>query len=678
MEKNIHTYASTLWDELDGKDLEDLFEKRPQFAAIYDWSELNGGVWSDILSTQPRLADKCDWSKLDGWNWENLLATQPQFADKCEWAKLDSVNWSRLLQKRPQFADKCDSWAWMGVYYLLPLLKKRPQFLDKCQWWNLNDGDWRELTKKQPQLAGKRDWTKLDGAAWASLLSQRLRFVNKCDWTKLGCGDWALLLRSRPQFAEKCDKWAGMSGRDWASLLQAQPQFADKCDWAKLDGWNWEKLLEEQPQFADKCDWSKLDGSIWAALLEKHPEFADKCDKWAKIPGENWSSLLQEQPQFADKCDKWGELEGWEWRNLLEKHPEFADKCDKWGELDGWDWRRLLEKYPEFADKCDWSKVVGRDWRYLYINNPQFAISHRKWLDETRSKASVADGASIERKKAEQLQQLGEIRRLLSDDPEKAFDAIWQMDYLPESSGNPFGPRERLVSDAICDRSLPKTTRAKLLRRVGNDGKFNGLPSAKAQDVPLGFLDTAAGRQWYCGHDRPGREVVRCSDLTLFKNFPRKDDSDDVDPEKVRIVPKVRKAIDADSPAQLMMNLSLLGKKVDARLLAVILSLRKTKILEWLLENDEKAKSILGERGMLFYICANWPYQDAADWLEKAEAKQPGIIKSCVDALGRNLLWYTQYNRRHGRAEETLLRYGCDPDAETAWGLSWRDMKAAR
>ena len=82
---------------------------------------------------------------------------------------------------------------------------------------------------------------------------------------------------------------------------------------------------------------------------------------------------------------------------------------------------------------------------------------------------------------------------------------------------------------------------------------------------------------------------------------------------------------------------------------------------------------------MLFYVCANWDDGHAAAWLEKAEAKQPGIIKSCVDALGRNLLWYTQCNLSHREALlETLLKHGCDPDAETVWGLSWRDMNAAR
>ena len=122
------------------------------------------------------------------------------------------------------------------------------------------------------------------------------------------------------------------------------------------------------------------------------------------------------------------------------------------------------------------------------------------------------------------------------------------------------------------------------------------------------------------------------------------------------------------------MQLSVACKCVDMRLLIVILALHKAKMMEWLLENDERTKKLLGECRMLFYVCAHWPYKDATAWLEKAEARQPGIIQSSVDAFGRNLLWYTLYNRRHGRADDTLLRHGCDPDTETVWGLSWRDM----
>ena len=93
-------------------------------------------------------------------------------------------------------------------------------------------------------------------------------------------------------------------------------------------------------------------------------------------------------------------------------------------------------------------------------------------------------------------------------------------------------------------------------------------------------------------------------------------------------------------------------------------------------------KGVFDERRMLFYVCANWKSDDAAAWLEKAEAKEPGIIKSCVDPLGRNLLWYTlyseNYNWLHENLVNPLVKYGCDPDAETVWGLSWRDMREVR
>ena len=343
--------------------------------------------------------------------------------------------------------------------------------------------------------------------------------------------------------------------------------------------------------------------------------------------------------------------------------------------------REFLDLLRKAGARPDRKCRFGFSWEDVEAVAEEYAAGQRPHVSWRRLEARKA-ASRKQRERYDPVPPPEEIRRLLADDPEKAFDAIERMEYLPESLERPFGPRERFVSDAICDRTLSKATRAKLLGNVvGNrafGAAFDGLPPAEARDVPLGFLDSKAGRKWYCEHGRPGFGIVRCSDPAFFKNVAREDWSSDVDVDKVKIDPKLRKAIDADSPAQLMMQLSVSGKNVDARLLAVILTLRKTKILEWLLENAEKTKEFLDERRMLFYVCANWNGDKAITWLEKAEAKQPGIIKSCVDALGRNLLWYTQYNWQNGGAEETLLRHGCDPDAETVWGLSWRDMKAAR
>ena len=342
--------------------------------------------------------------------------------------------------------------------------------------------------------------------------------------------------------------------------------------------------------------------------------------------------------------------------------------------------REFLDLLRKAGARPDRKCRFGFSWEDVEDVAEEYAAGQQPCVSWRRREARRR--ASGKRREMGPVPSLEEIRRLLADNPAKAVDAIKRMDYLPESLERPFSPRELLVSDLICDRSLPRAARAQLLRSIGHDRFFDGLPPIEARDAPVGFLDSKAGRKWYCEQGRPGCEVVRCSDPAFFWNVARKDYSDDVDAGKVKIDPKIRKAIDADSPAQLMMQLTVSGKKMDARLLAVILALYKTKTLEWLLENDEKTKEFLDERRMLFYVCANWKSDDAAAWLEKAESKEPGIIKSCVDPLGRNLLWYTlysgNYNWLHENIVNPLVKYGCDPDADTAFGLSWRDMKEVR
>ena len=69
----------------------------------------------------------------------------------------------------------------------------------------------------------------------------------------------------------------------------------------------------------------------------------------------------------------------------------------------------------------------------------------------------------------------------------------------------------------------------------------------------------------------------------------------------------------------------------------------KTGILDWLTENDEKVADLLDKRTMPFYVCANWDAAHTAEYLDKVEKEHPGTLKDCVDAQGRNLLWYSLY-----------------------------------
>ena len=178
-----------------------------------------------------------------------------------------------------------------------------------------------------------------------------------------------------------------------------------------------------------------------------------------------------------------------------------------------------------------------------------------------------------------------DIRQLLIDDPDRGVAAILAMDYEPASLENPFGLRERILSDAICDRSIPKPTRVRLLR-LCEDSHFAGLPPLEAKgEVPIGFLDSKAGRRWVSESGRPGCEFVRCSHPTFFKRVQIYDGYGRLD--GVKLESSVKKAIAEDSPSQLMMPLSVAGKSVDTRQLSILLYFRKKRILEWLIENDE-------------------------------------------------------------------------------------------
>ena len=242
------------------------------------------------------------------------------------------------------------------------------------------------------------------------------------------------------------------------------------------------------------------------------------------------------------------------------------------------------------------------------------------------------------------------------------------------------------LTRAICDRNIPRPLRAGMLREINNAGKGLGIVNKPIgltffadAEIPFAFWDSDLGRGWFCGQRKTGYEDVRCSSLQFFEPSLSTYRESRLEQRTIKIDPKVKDAIESDSPAKLRILLDLEGKSLGVRLLNIILLHRKPNTLWFLMENDELAGSFLDRRRILFYACANLGAADALGMVEKAEKLQPGISATCVDPLGRNLLWYTLYsdNWRDRALTDTLVRYGCDPDAETAWNLSWRDMADA-
>ena len=197
-------------------------------------------------------------------------------------------------------------------------------------------------------------------------------------------------------------------------------------------------------------------------------------------------------------------------------------------------------------------------------------------------------------------------------------------------------------------------------------------------DEALAFQDSNLGRGWFCSQRKPGYEDVRCSGLLFFEKSLNTYREWQLEQGKVKVDPRVKDAVVNDSPAKLRILLDLEGKSLGVRLFNIILLHRKPNMLWFLMENDNLVKEFLDRRRILFYACANLGAADALGLVEKAENLQPGIAAACIDAFGRNLLWYTLYsdNWRDKTLADALVKYGCDPDAETAWNLSWRDMAA--
>ena len=243
------------------------------------------------------------------------------------------------------------------------------------------------------------------------------------------------------------------------------------------------------------------------------------------------------------------------------------------------------------------------------------------------------------------------------------------------------------LTRAICDRNIPCPLRAGMLREINNAGKGLGLGNKPiglsfyyGAEIPLAFQDSDLGRNWFCAHRNPGYEDVRCSGLLFFEKSLSTYRVWQLEQRKIKIDPKVKDAIESDSPAKLRILLDLEGKSLGVRLLNIILLHRKPNTLWFLMENDKLVKEFLNRRRILFYACANLGAEAALGLVERAEKLQPGIAATCVDALGRNLLWYTLYsgNDHDKNLTDALAEYGCDPDAETAWNLSWRDMRGEK
>jgi hypothetical protein len=340
---------------------------------------------------------------------------------------------------------------------------------------------------------------------------------------------------------------------------------------------------------------------------------------------------------------------GFSWEDLECVAADYREDCP-FGKVDSWDWSR------------DGVEDVGRD--------------HIKMTQSVRPKPDP-------------LPSPEEISLLFQSGSDKGMAALHRLPNETVSFEMPFGARDCVMAKAIDDKLVPAKVRAALLLESRSIREL--LPSTFLRGkLPCGLLDTRFGREWYCENQMPGFEDIRCSDRFFFQH----EAASGWHGRKNALEKIVLKAIDNDSPAQFMMTLTVMGKGLPRNIFHEVLRRGDANIVKALMEQDSGVAALLDLRRLLFYACANWRVGDLVKTVREAEARQPGIAGKCVDALGRNLLWYRmQYytepksaDGRSGPAGDDmnvdpfglLLSFGCDPDLKTRWGVSWRDLEKAQ
>ena len=145
---------------------------------------------------------------------------------------------------------------------------------------------------------------------------------------------------------------------------------------------------------------------------------------------------------------------------------------------------------------------------------------------------------------------------------------------------------------------------------------------------------------------------------------------------------ELKQAAEQGHFAEFMMRLSLLGLKMDARMLAKLFKCHASECIVAAYQREEAFERQLPLRLVILAVCQNWPVEKGAGFVELVEKMFPGICAGTFDACGCSPLWHCLYNLDCFRGDcnpkwkenplvKSLLTCGCDPMKENSFGLSF-------
>ena len=257
---------------------------------------------------------------------------------------------------------------------------------------------------------------------------------------------------------------------------------------------------------------------------------------------------------------------------------------------------------------------------------------------------------------------------------------IRNMPCQPLEAGYPCGRRELFVAATLMDSSVSLCLRSRLWRMLVRDGyKMPRYLPGKTWAVPKALYDHPAVRAWITWTKQDGWADIQCTNRFFFEPSIL----DKLATEKMA---EAFTAIRQDSPADLLMPLDLQGRQVPKLYMQGALATAIISIVTYLFCHSRKFNKLYSPRQLLLYACTNWNHRDYVSFIDMLEERQPGLVRSTLDAFGHDALWYTLYQPDDVSSSEfaaksacpnvvnRLVELGCDPKRKNSIGLCYEDL----
>ena len=129
-----------------------------------------------------------------------------------------------------------------------------------------------------------------------------------------------------------------------------------------------------------------------------------------------------------------------------------------------------------------------------------------------------------------------------------------------------------------------------------------------------------------------------------------------------------------DSFAVFELNRELEARKIGDPMLEHLIRNDAVRCFTGLLSrHPDRVFKLRSPQEWLITVCRYAREKLAVAAVDELERQCPGVAAAARDPWGNTPLWNTLANAHHVETLQTeLLRFGCDPDAENAWGLSYR------